>query len=496
MPAHEIYLVGVEQATRQKGLYANMVRLLLIILFGGLFVLAYGYTTVHSDELPAAKLAAQADSLEGAPQPTVQPQDLNEQLRSLAQDVELLKVRVESELEASKTGIEGMRDANDQNFLLFTVISGVVGLFGIVSWVTTLTKARQEHQDYKKEREFYETRAQDYEKRRQGEHEIILKLYDEQLSARREENKYAGRMFALQEANLGEVNTITTAIAEGASENVNSLNTILSTFQQIMQFKVVEAEDTRKTLERMKSQLAEVEKKLAEAQRRQTETECQQVEELLSSAVRLRRSRFIYTNPDPDLQRQIVEFRTQMDLMQRGTLEQYTGVESPAQNRRYGEIYLRRGIIAYYDNDMLKSRDMLRIAEQFFPFSEQGIGSMSRDQKIPTAFTQFYLALIEKNYGEMAVAKEHIEKSYAAYGQDEPEELLTPVTRAEILSYLGDMDKAQAAIQEVLNRADKLQKPLKRHDANYALRARLLLGNTYYMRREWQQALQHYQDTL
>jgi tetratricopeptide (TPR) repeat protein len=159
---------------------------------------------------------------------------------------------------------------------------------------------------------------------------------------------------------------------------------------------------------------------------------------------------------------------------------------------------LRRGIIAYYDNDMSKSRDMLRIAERFFPFSKQGIASMSRDQKLPTAFTQFYLALIEKNYGEMTVAKEHIEKSYAVYGQNEKEELMTPVTRAEILSYLGNMDNARAAIHEVLDRADKLKAlgPLKRHDANYALRARLLLGNTYYLRREWQQALQHYQGTL
>jgi tetratricopeptide (TPR) repeat protein len=487
MSAHEISLAGVEQATRQKGLYANTVRLLLIILFGGVFVLAYGYTTVHSDELPAAKLAAQADSLEGTPQPTVQPQDLNEQIRSLAQDVELLKARVESELEASQTGIEAMRDANDQNFLLITVISGFVGLFGIVSWVTTLTKARQEHQDYKKEREFYETRAQDYEKRRQGEHEIILKLYDEQLSARREENKYAGRMFALQDANLRKVNTITTAIAAGASENVNSLNTILSTFQKIMDFKVAEARDAQERMQQMENELTE----LKEAQR-------QQVEELQQSAVRLRRSRFIYTSPDPGLKRQLMDFRTQMDSMPRAMLERYTSVQSPAQNRRYGEIYLRRGIIAYYDNDMLKSRGMLRIAERFFPFSEQGIGSMSRDQKLPTAFTQFYLALIEKNYGEMAVAKEHIEKSYAVYGRNEQEELMTPVTRAEILSYLGNMDDAQAAIHEVLDRADKLKAlgPLKRHDANYALRARLLLGNTYYVRHEWEQALQHYQDTL
>jgi tetratricopeptide (TPR) repeat protein len=499
MPAHKLSSTRVEEATREKVLRAHTGRLLLIVLFGSFLMLTYGYTTVHSDELPAIKLASQVDSLESTPQPTVPPsqpavapQDVIEEIQSLAQDVELLKVRVESELEASKTGIEAMRDANDRNFLLFTVISGLVGLFGIVTWVTTLTKARQEHRDYAHEREFYENRARRYEDRSQAEHKSILGLYDEQIEARKGENEHAGRIFALQEENLKEVNTITTAIAAGASENVNSLNTILSTFQRIMDFKVAEAKDAQERVQQMENELTE----LKEAQR-------QRVEELQQSAVRLRRSRFIYASPDPDLQRQIVEFRTQLDLVQpvilhRHTGYQPTGVEPPDENRHYGEIYLRRGIIAYCDNDMLKSRDMLRIAERFFPFSEQGIGSMSRGQKLPTAFTQFYLALIEKNYGEMAVAKEHIEKSYAVYGRNEQEELLTPVTRAEILFYLGDMNDARAAIQEVLDRAAKLQQmgSLKRHDANYALRARLLLGNTCYVRREWQQALQHYQDIL
>lgn len=353
--------------------------------------------------------------------------------------------------------------------------------------VTTWVKGKQEHRDYKKEREFYEKRALDYETRRQDEHKAILQLYNEQLNARREENKYAGGMFALQEANLREVNTITTAIATGAKENVASLNTILSTFQQIMHFKVAEAKDTRELMERTRRQLDEMEK----AQR-------QQVEELLSSAVRLQRSRHTYTSPDPDYQRQTVEFRTQMDLIPRVVLERCTGVESPAENRRYGEVYLRRGIIAYYDNDVFKSREMLRIAERFYSFSDQEIESMPRDQRLSVAFTQYYLALIEKNYHEMAAAKDHIEKSYAVYGQNEQEELLTPATRAEILSYLGDMDNARAAIQEVLNRANKLQdrEPLKRHDAIYALRARLLLGNTYYVRGEWGEALRHYEDTL
>jgi tetratricopeptide (TPR) repeat protein len=486
---------GVQRARPKKVWLAIIVGLLLtvIIVASLVYILVNAYTTAHRNEL--ATLAAQVDSLKSTQQPTAPPQQptapppvLDEQVQPLAQDVQLMKIKVESELEASRKGIEAIREANDQNFRVFVIIGGVATAFGLVTLVTTWLKGRQEHQDYKDERKFYEDRATEYETRRQDEHKAILQLYGEQLEARQEENKYAGRMFALQEKNLEEVNTITTAIAAGATQNVDNLNTMLATFKRIMDFKVAEAKDVPKLVQEMKGQLEE----LRGAQR-------QQVEELLRSAVRLRRPRHMYASPDPDLQRQMVEFRTQMDLMQRVMLDQHTGVESPAENRRYGEIYLRRGVIAYYDNDMPKSREMLEIAERFYPFLEQEIESMPRDQKVHTAFTQFYLAFIQKNYGTMTAAKEHIEKSYAVYGRNEQKELLTPTTRAEILSYLRELANAQAAIQEVLDRAKILLEQdghLSQHDATYALRVRLFLGNTCYVNREWDNALQHYQEAL
>lgn len=73
MPAHKLLSTRVEQATREKVLRAHTGRLLLIVLFGSFLMLTYGYTAVHSDELPAIKLAAQVDSLESTPQPTARP---------------------------------------------------------------------------------------------------------------------------------------------------------------------------------------------------------------------------------------------------------------------------------------------------------------------------------------------------------------------------------------------------------------------------------------
>jgi tetratricopeptide (TPR) repeat protein len=447
----------LQQARPKKFLLAIIISMLLVTgIFVGIlgYILINVYTTARNNELLIAGLVVQADSLESALAQTALPQGPDQQIQSLAQEVAFLRNKIDSELAANKISIEAMRDATNRIFLLFVFLSGVGSLFGIATWYS----GRQEQQ---------------------------------------EEKKRDRSMFALQEKNLEEVNTITTAIAAGATQNVESLNTILETIQKIMDFKVSEAENVQKLaatnvqelVQKMEGQLEELE----EAQR-------QEVKDLLRKAVALRRPRFQYANPDPDLQRQMVEFRTQVDLMQQMILHRHTDAESPkAENRDYGEIYLRRGVIAYYDNDVVKSREMLKIAERYFPFSEQA-KSASQDQRTQTAFIQFYLALIEKNYGDMKKAGEYIENSYEVYGrgQKEQKELLTILTRAEIFSYLGNMEIARAAIQEVLDRADKLrqQKTFTRQEANYALRARLLLGNIYYIDGEWTQALQQYEAIL
>jgi tetratricopeptide (TPR) repeat protein len=422
--------------------------IVILVLLGGsiIYLSAYVYyPTVRNNELLAIELAAQVEALQSALLQTTPPQDADEQVQSLAQAVELLRIKVESELEASQVRMEAMRETNDRNFLLFAILGAIGSLLGGIIVFTTWFRERQE-------------------------------------------SNQAGQMFELQKTNLSEVNKITAAIAEGAEQNVERLNTMLSTIQKIMDFKIAEVTNLQELVERAQSQLNE----LVKAQR-------QQVEDLLRNAMALRRPRFQYTNPDPDLQQRMKDFQRQMDAVPRVILDQNTGADSPkAERRAHGEIYLRRGVIAYLENDIVKSRQMLNIAQRFFPFSQEEIENMPLDQRISTAFTQFYLALIEKNYGNMASALDYINKSYAVYGQKEPGELLTLTTRAEILSYLDSMDIARDAIRKVLERADALRmvKPLERHDANSAFRAHLLLGNTYYIERAWDQALEHYQTAL
>ncbi|MEK7727989.1 MAG: hypothetical protein AAB354_06205, partial [candidate division KSB1 bacterium] len=332
--------------------------------------------------------------------------------------------------------------------------------------------------------------AQRNEARTDTAHTEIMKLYQLQVTAGRETIEQTSKLFDLLENNLQKINTITTAVASGATENVETLNKVLSAFQKIMDFKVVEAEEAAKLVERMKDELKELE-----------ETRAQQVEMLLQSAKRLVRKRFVYASPDTDFQKLTTDFCTQMDTVPSKILMKHTSADSIGSKEwRYGEIFLRRGIIAYYDNDPAKARDMLKIAETFFPFSENLLQSMTTDQRFATAFTRYYLALVEKNYGDIRLAQNYIDSSYVAWGKKVANELVTPTTRAEILSYVdGGIVNARKAIAEIQERVTNLKKSgrtLAKQDAVCAVRSHLLLGNTFYLEKTWEQALQHFQDAL
>lgn len=400
--------------------------------------------------------------------------------------------------------IDAMKEATDRTYFVFAVL-GALGSF--IGGFFVFQQLRH-HKNYLEERSAYEQRAQSFERRQEESHSAminfaqrnesradashaeIMKLYQNQIFAGREAIEQTSKLFNLMENNLQKINTITGAVATGAAENVETLNKVLSAFQKIMDFKVVEAEEAAKLVQRMKDELKELE-----------ETRTEQVELLLQAAIRLIRRRFIYASPDADLQKLTMDFRTQMDSVPNKILMKHTGADSTEPKQwRYGEIFLRRGIIAYYDNDPVKASAMLKIAETFFPFTEEQLQGMPTDQRYATAFTRYYLALIEKNYGDIRKAQSYIESSYVAWGKNIDNELVTPTTRAEILSYVdGNIDNARRAIAEIQTRVINLRKmthTLAKQDTVCAVRAYLLLGNTYYREKAWTEALQHFQGAL
>ena len=312
---------------------------------------------------------------------------------------------------------------------------------------------------------------------------------------------------------IAAIGTITGAIAgikagrrrdslhKHALENASISNQISSKFKEIFEninsisnFKVEESKYAKEALEEQAKAaglLPKIQQKLQEFENERK----QQVNSLLDDAKRLIRRRTEYASPNSIDKRLTNDFRAKFDFIPVSTLNKYTNSDGLSQNLEYGEIFLRRGIIAYYDNDIIKAQEMFKQANQFYHSVDKD--NIPDDLRTPIAFTYYYLALIEKNYGNLKDARKNIERSYQIWGKNEKEELLTPITRAEILSYSpGHSQEARDAIKQIDEKVKSLNRDLVNHEITYIRRGHLISGNTYYIEKNWEKALEHYKIAL
>jgi hypothetical protein len=147
------------------------------------------------------------------------------------------------------------------------------------------------------------------------------------------------------------------------------------------------------------------------------------------------------------------------------------------------------GVIAYYDNDIIEAKNYLDRAAQFKAPDHEGELGTNQDYRNRFAFTHYFRALIQKNWGDLAEAQHEIEQS-AKLIEKRPEEFLTPVTKAEILSYIvGDEDRCRNLLDNLLAQIKALEDDLKKNGKDLngnqkRLRNRMfvLRGNTYFVR--------------
>ncbi|MGH8549072.1 MAG: hypothetical protein ACRERU_10840, partial [Methylococcales bacterium] len=154
-----------------------------------------------------------------------------------------------------------------------------------------------------------------------------------------------------------------------------------------------------------------------------------------------------------------------------------------------GTLLYTCGVIAYYDNDIIESKTYLDRAAQCRAHDHDGELGTNQEYRNRFAFTHYFRALIQKNWGDLAEAQHEIEQS-ARLLEHRTGEFLTPATQAEILSYIvGDEERCRILLDGLLRRMDDLEAELKKDgkdlDANQMrLRNRMvvLCGNTYFVR--------------
>jgi len=168
-----------------------------------------------------------------------------------------------------------------------------------------------------------------------------------------------------------------------------------------------------------------------------------------------------------------------------------------------GGLLYSCGVIEYYDNDVIEARTYLNRAAQCRASDHEAELTTNEGYRIRFAFIHYFRALIEKNWGELSEALHEIEQS-AKLLENRIGEFLTPVTHAEILSYIvGDEQRCGTQLQDLLRRINDLESAAKSQgknlDANQIrLRNRMLvlLGNTYFVLGAYREAVDYYNKAL
>ncbi len=388
--------------------------------------------------------AAEAAGTPEAQRVEVLERRLTELEKSAAADLRAEQERRISETEKrAQQQQQLLKDVSDQNYRVLLWVLGLGSVLGVVGAFRSAQREREA------------------EKRTAALHEEVTRI-------------------AKAHADAAEV------AAKGAGGNVQTLTNTLESFQAILRFKVLEAQHSAEQLNELKNRMKDLDVR-----------ERGQIEALVQEAKDLRRSRHVYTNPEPTLRRQLEEFARRFDLVPKEVIERFAKTRGKRSLGPLAELHLRRGIVAYFDNDPVRARRVLETASEY---SKQAMKAATRSgwDERGEAFVEFYLALIHKNYGEQAEAQRHIEASYELYGKDgktENAELLTRTTRAEIHSYGSNTSTARVALKELIDKGRTLKK-LAPHDEACLARCMLMLGNTYYVDGKWDEAMAHYKDAL
>jgi tetratricopeptide (TPR) repeat protein len=168
-----------------------------------------------------------------------------------------------------------------------------------------------------------------------------------------------------------------------------------------------------------------------------------------------------------------------------------------------GGLLYTCGVISYYDDDIIESRLLLDQAAQARAADHEAELRTNEDYRIRFAFIHYFRALIHKNWGELPDALYEIEQS-AKLLEHRQGEFLTPVTKAEILSYgVGEEQRCRSELSKLLSRLHDLEVSLTSQgqtlDANQIrLRNRILLlfGNTHFVLGDFVGGLERYSQAV
>jgi len=252
----------------------------------------------------------------------------------------------------------------------------------------------------------------------------------------------------------------------GQQTMLRQVNEVIDTVRKTLEFRLREEEEIQKTQATLKKLEITVEV---------LRTEAEDVFDQLKNQLTTLKSwpRITFTSLDP---RQ--EALTKRILQQFSVLPRWFRKEHH-ENLDMGQITYFAGVIAFVNNDIAYSKNLLEEAKIC-----RDKNSDSKDEQLQFwgAFVTYWMGLIEKNWGKLEKASECFGDSLSRFGPEGKKivknEWLTRISFAEILMFdHTTRQKAKNEIQEVLKEIGKIIRDTRTETKKMWARAKLLSAN-------------------
>ena len=416
--------------------------LVLILLFSWLILTSIQASLAQSQQTLDGRNSAQNNLVEF------------DRIGKLQQDMEKLTNKVDAELGAANRAFNVL-------YVFGAIGSFLAGLFVVLSWL-------RDNKRYERERKFLEDRAQNTEQWQRETHILEGEFADQQLKLGDKFLNQSDSMLSRQIESITKLGGVIDLVKKSfelqsqreeaqqkAHEQLEKLNQILAGFTDHFQCQYDQSRDLIFTFQRHS---------------RMTWTRLSVQEESLTSRA-----------------------RTSFETIPEFILNQQRE-KAPHELAR---VYQLLGVSAFYANDIDAAIRYLEKAHTIY----SAVSRRSEDL-FSSAFCSHFLGVIEKNWchidrspeANLAEAKRHLEEANSRLA-DIQDELLTPLTLAEVLSY---SERNRGAARELLDEKIKIFKRMESSpglNANqHALleRAYLLRGNLDFLGGQIGQALEWY----
>ena len=362
--------------------------------------------------------------------------------------IDRLENRVNSEIKAAELRFEAMATSTERSFNIIIWVSAIIGVTGTILGIVVLVinwMREQEHRKvYENERKFYEERL----------------IKSDKLEQKTMENEFA---------------------------NIEKINNVIKLIEHVYS----KQEEREETLGKIEDELRGMGKVLSGF--------TGHFKEQYKEATRLiltfkDYSRLKWTNLN--LSEVSIANRARTIFETLPTIEiKENEDKKPFEHARNLQLL---GVSAYYANDIEYAIKYLEKAKALFAndFSDEYLYSC--------AFSLHFLGIIDKNWKREGVdigtslssAVENLGKANYLL-KNETEEFLTPLTYAEVCSYLDSYrEESETRLKELINTFEGKKESLNENQKALLTRAYLIRGNLDYLNKDYSLALEWYDKAI